>query len=536
MSSLGHTSILSSIPSLQTRPRLDTAAKKIVQLLLRECIGVPYFDIKIALNRKSQDKYSDLYIRSALSLVRDIEAISDDRYQIAFDRLSNAGDQAYRILYEAGEPLGIRELYRRVAERLARQGGKIVSLRSIQNQVVNDVRFIPIGKKAWVLSSWKDIVSDKVVSVMRQYFLETGEPARGQAVYEYVQKRRPVERNSIQTYLADREEFVRVDRGLYQLAEWGNKRAKKVPSLVRAKWTAKALTDVVIRIFQSRSLEVMPVAELVQHLKAEMGVTQIGYEALQRCPALEITVISENPRRLQARLVSDTVDDHDFRTLRERVQEAVRAILRRQPDMSMQLQGLKKAVQTLMDVQSHTFYRYLSEMIDIQKAQIPKLRETLVTLIGDETTGNVEVADIWDRKYIYDIAISYSGNERDIARALAGSLKSLDSDLRVFFDRNQLPDLIGRNLADELMLIYERNARLCVILASEAYNKSKWAQLERQSAQARQMNDKGYIVLVKLDGVPRIEGFLSTVAYLDYKDYPVDAIAAHTLEQLKRSS
>ena len=69
--------------------------------------------------------------------------------------------------------------------------------------------------------------------------------------------------------------------------------------------------------------------------------------------------------------------------------------------------------------------------------------------------------------YNYDIALSFSGQERESAREIAGRLKTLGN--RVFFDEFVEEELLGKDLYAYLHNIYSRDARYCVMLVSKSW-------------------------------------------------------------------
>ncbi|MBZ0299751.1 MAG: TIR domain-containing protein [Anaerolineae bacterium] len=514
---------------------LSNALKRIVTALSEECVSVSYFDLKVRVNQRQKTKFGDLVLRSVIKICADVEILEDDSFQLSFHRLRNAQDQAYRVLFEHGEPMKVREIHREISRRLAVAGESIPVIRTVSNSMANDSRFLSIGRTAWALAEWDDIVQGTIVELMKEYFYRSNKPASAREIYAYVKSKRMVKQNSIGAYLVDRDEFVRVGHGVYQLSEWSTDRRRKIPGVKKRIWNQERIAEQVVQIFDRLQVQELPMAVLVDEVQAALGRSQV-YTALQRCPAIRITVLSESPRRLKATLIRNYRENNDFSTLRERFQIAVREILRKQPDQTLALSELKRQVVKRAKMSKpHTFYTYLSEMIDIQKVPVPDVhpKTFMVTLISDSDVENGGmIPDKWDRKFTYDVAISYAGNEREFASSLAKSLR--ENGLSVFYDRHQLPDLIGRNLVDELQKIYLEKARLCVILASRAYNHSRYAQIERQAAQARQQsgNDPGYIVLVKLDDTAEITGFLPTVAYLEWHNYGLEGITGHTIEQL----
>jgi hypothetical protein len=114
---------------------------------------------------------------------------------------------------------------------------------------------------------------------------------------------------------------------------------------------------------------------------------------------------------------------------------------------------------------------------------------------------------------MYDIAISFAGEDRDWARALAEEARTAGLD--VFYDEFEQANLWGKDLAAHLDTIYRKNALYCVVLISAAYAKKIWPRHEIRSAIARAMESpKEYLLPVRLDDT-EIPGLTPTIGYLD---------------------
>jgi hypothetical protein len=114
----------------------------------------------------------------------------------------------------------------------------------------------------------------------------------------------------------------------------------------------------------------------------------------------------------------------------------------------------------------------------------------------------------------FDIAISFAGPERLIAEKLAKIVK--EAGHSVFFDDFYADYLWGKNLFDTFNEIYSKRARYCVIFVSKEYSERMWTNHERQSAQARALEEKGneYILPIKIDETA-LKGMSSTLGYVD---------------------
>lgn len=130
----------------------------------------------------------------------------------------------------------------------------------------------------------------------------------------------------------------------------------------------------------------------------------------------------------------------------------------------------------------------------------------------------------------YDVAISFAGEDRSVAKQLAEGLKG--KGLKVFFDEYEQSKLWGKDLYQHLSEIYSKKARYCLVLISKHYVKKNWTQHELKAAQERAFKEiNEYILPIRLDDT-EIPGIHSTVGYLDFRDMGVDGITKATLQKL----
>lgn len=134
----------------------------------------------------------------------------------------------------------------------------------------------------------------------------------------------------------------------------------------------------------------------------------------------------------------------------------------------------------------------------------------------------------------YDVAISFAGEQRRDAEAIADHLRA--AGLTVFYDTYEQVDLWGKNLADHLADVYQHHARYCLMLVSKEYAAKVWTTHERQSAQARAITQNTeYILPVRFDDTP-IPGLLPTIGYVQFKDHGAQGIATLLLQKLGKAT
>ncbi len=128
----------------------------------------------------------------------------------------------------------------------------------------------------------------------------------------------------------------------------------------------------------------------------------------------------------------------------------------------------------------------------------------------------------------FDVALSFAGEDRRHAKALAVLLKS--GCYTVFYDEYEQAELWGKNLYDHLSSVYKDKARFCVMFLSKSYARKLWTRHERESAQARAfVENREYILPVRLDDT-EIPGILSTIGYLDLREVSIEEVC-QALEQ-----
>jgi len=132
--------------------------------------------------------------------------------------------------------------------------------------------------------------------------------------------------------------------------------------------------------------------------------------------------------------------------------------------------------------------------------------------------------------YQYDVAISFAGEDREVADQLAHALT--EKGAKVFYDIFEQGDLWGKDLFDHLADVYSRKAKYCIMLLSEAYAKKAWTKHERQHAQARAFaSDEEYILPVRLDDA-EIPGIAATLGFLDLRQLGLEEVVRLTMQKL----
>lgn len=135
-------------------------------------------------------------------------------------------------------------------------------------------------------------------------------------------------------------------------------------------------------------------------------------------------------------------------------------------------------------------------------------------------------------EYLYDIAISFAGEDRDIAKSIAENLRN--EGVEVFYDEFKEDELWGRNGYEYFVDVFAHKSKYCLMLISKHYERKVWTTHERRAAQSRAMKDKEpYILPLRLDDT-ELPGEIHTVFYQDLRQKSIDQVTELLLKVLKK--
>jgi hypothetical protein len=135
-----------------------------------------------------------------------------------------------------------------------------------------------------------------------------------------------------------------------------------------------------------------------------------------------------------------------------------------------------------------------------------------------------------NRRFQYDVCLSFAGEDRGYVRKVAGALSRLG--VRVFFDEYHEAELWGKDLYAHLDDVYSNAARYCVLFVSRHYADKIWTNHERQSAQARAIKEHAeYILPARFDKTV-VPGLRHTVHYIDLQKTTPERLAALLREKV----
>lgn len=130
----------------------------------------------------------------------------------------------------------------------------------------------------------------------------------------------------------------------------------------------------------------------------------------------------------------------------------------------------------------------------------------------------------------FDVALSFAAEDRQVASNIAEALKKRG--LRVFFDEFAESGLWGKDLYEHLRMIYEES-RVCVIVLSEHYERSNWAQLELRNLSAHSAARDSFSLLPVRIGDTPVPSPLKHLDIVDYSDSSLQQIVETVEKRLE---
>jgi len=128
----------------------------------------------------------------------------------------NIRDKIYVILAENGKHMHFNEIAEAIKQSDFKR--KDVTTQAIHNELIKDKRFVLIGRGIYALKEWgykKGTVADIISEVLR----EAGEPLHRDEIVKRVLKSRFVKETTILLNLQSKNQFKRVAKATYELAE-----------------------------------------------------------------------------------------------------------------------------------------------------------------------------------------------------------------------------------------------------------------------------------------------------------------------------
>lgn len=134
---------------------------------------------------------------------------------------------------------------------------------------------------------------------------------------------------------------------------------------------------------------------------------------------------------------------------------------------------------------------------------------------------------------IYDVVLSFAGEDREYVEKIAYLLKSRG--IKVFYDKFETSTLWGKDLYQYFNDVYKNKAKYCVIFVSANYIEKIWPLLELKSAQAKDFECKNeYILPVYLENAV-VPGLNKTIGHVSANEYSCEEIVGFIEEKLEKN-
>src|SRR5690606_34074456 len=180
-----------------------------------KAIGEPAGIDKIAESTKDQ---SVAHVRALASISKQVATLNGRWGLVKWPMVNpkNIRDKIYVILFESGKPMHFNE----ISESIKRSNfkRKDVTTQAIHNELIKDDRFVLIGRGIYALKEWgykKGTVADIIADVLKK----SSEPLHRDEIVKRVLKKRQVKETTILLNLQGKEQFKRVSKATYTLAE-----------------------------------------------------------------------------------------------------------------------------------------------------------------------------------------------------------------------------------------------------------------------------------------------------------------------------
>jgi TIR domain len=124
----------------------------------------------------------------------------------------------------------------------------------------------------------------------------------------------------------------------------------------------------------------------------------------------------------------------------------------------------------------------------------------------------------------WDVAISFAGADRDVAREIVSKLYARG--FSVYYDESTRALTVGQDLFTHLRNVYRRQARCCIAIISRHYLERGWTKYELGAALERLLEEEGYLLPLRLDDteIPSLPEGIGYVTLADM-DALVEAVA-----------
>lgn len=403
--SLGTIVVTDDAPSVA---HLTVRIKAVHESLESEPAGLDLVDLAVAANRRlsKSNRLKLTELPEILSLCRSVEECSIDFYRLRFRFLKSRGDQCVRVLATQGEPMHFRDIAREINKQASVD--ERASVRTLTNQMTNDIRLIPIGRTGlWALSQWGK-ETRTIAEIMRDELANHGEPLNESELYTRVIGLRPVSPNSIPMLLADASSvFQKVGIRRWGLTEWSGNRGgdDDVGTFVDQFFVSRASGEVPfveLRVGLQNALQLSPRAAsgvLGSHpsVRVETRAPKCRFAVYKPGWRMAADVRQEGGQRVRVRP-----------NLMDQIASAVRLKLMESNNGERNMIELVREIETEMKAIRPTIYAAISQSKDVESVAV-----------DSSTLKIVRLTNAVPARFLHVDKISRAAWRAEVSRALS---------------------------------------------------------------------------------------------------------------------
>lgn len=168
--------------------------------------------------RKQTGHVSDSHVSALASISKQLAHLNNKwgltRWPLVNPK--NIRDKIYVVLKASGKPLHFNDIAKEIKQSTFRR--RDVTTQAIHNELIKDKRFVLIGRGIYALNEWgysKGTVSDIITDVLKK----AGGPLHRDEIVKRVLASRQVKETTILLNLQGKNQFKRVAKATYSLAE-----------------------------------------------------------------------------------------------------------------------------------------------------------------------------------------------------------------------------------------------------------------------------------------------------------------------------
>jgi hypothetical protein len=174
------------------------------------------------------------------------------------------------------------------------------------------------------------------------------------------------------------------------------------------------------------------------------------------------------------------------------------------------------------------FYNKSGRTISIED---PSLRFYLNLLDIEKLKSKIHIRS---SGFIWDVAISFAGDDRSVAKELRDVLK--DKGIEVFYDFDQQAQLWGKDLNRVLTEVYRNEALFMVIIVSNNYPEKDWTNFEFVNGKdAEKERSIEYLLPLRLDDT-HVVGLKESIAMIDLRKQSIEHVANVLSEKIENQA